>query len=50
MNTSSEVSFFKEKIFLTGKSNESDETTIRVIQRSDLKVLKSLKPMEGKRK
>lgn len=50
VNTSSEVSFFKEKIFLTGKSNESDETTIRVIQRSDLKVLKSLKPMEGKRK
>jgi hypothetical protein len=50
INTNSEITFFNEKIFLTGKNNESDETVIRVLQRSDLKVTKTIKPLERKKK
>ncbi len=49
VNTSSEVTFFKDKIFLTGKPSEADETVIRVLQKSDLKVTKTIKPLERKK-
>jgi hypothetical protein len=49
VNTSSEVTFFKDKIFLTGKPSESDETVIRVLQKSDLKITKTIKPLERKK-
>ena len=49
VNTSSEVTFFKDKIFLTGKPSEAEETVIRVIQKSDLKITKTIKPLERKK-
>ncbi|MDX1960357.1 MAG: P83/100 family protein [Leptospiraceae bacterium] len=49
VNTNSEVSFFKDKIFLTGKQSEQEETVIRVMQRDDLKVIKTIKPVERKK-
>jgi flagellar biosynthesis GTPase FlhF len=49
VNTSSEVTFFKDKIFLTGKPSEADETVIRVLQKSDLKITKTIKPLERKK-
>ncbi len=49
VNTSSEITFFNEKIFLTGKPSETEETVIRVLQKSDLKVTKTIKPLERKK-
>ncbi len=49
VNTSSEVTFFNDKIFLTGKPSETEETVIRVLQKSDLKVTKTIKPLERKK-
>ncbi len=49
VNTSSEVTFFKDKIFLTGKPSEAEETVIRVLQKSDLKITKTIKPLERKK-
>ena len=49
VNTSSEITFFNDKIFLTGKPSETDETVIRVLLKSDLKVTKTIKPLERKK-
>jgi len=49
VNTSSEITFFNDKIFLTGKASETEETVIRVLQKSDLKITKTIKPLERKR-
>jgi hypothetical protein len=50
VGTNSELSFYKDRIFLTGKPGNEEETVIRILQRSDLKVLKTLKPIENRRK
>lgn len=50
VGTTSELSFFKDRIFLTGKPSNEEDTVIRILQRDDLKVVKSLKPIESKKK
>lgn len=49
VGTNSEVTFFNDKIFLTGRGSDQEETVIRVIQKSDLKITKTIKPLERKR-
>lgn len=49
VGTNSEVTFFNDKIFLTGRGSEQEETVIRVMQKSDLKITKTIKPLERKR-
>lgn len=49
VGTNSEITFFNDKIFLTGRGSEQEETVIRVMQKSDLKITKTLKPLERKR-
>lgn len=40
----SEVTFFKDKIYITGKGKGEGKTTIKVFQRADLKHLKTIAP------
>jgi hypothetical protein len=40
----SEITFFKDKIFITGKSKGGEKTIIHVFQRSDLKHSKTIEP------
>ncbi|MCB1176456.1 MAG: hypothetical protein KDK36_02650 [Leptospiraceae bacterium] len=49
VNTNSEITFFKDRIFLTGKPGNNEPTVIKILQRNDLKVVKSLKPVENKK-
>jgi hypothetical protein len=50
VGTTSELSFFKDRIFLTGKPSNEEATVIRILQREDLKIVKSLKPIENKKR
>jgi len=40
----SDITFFNEKIYVTGKAQGAGATTIKSFNRSDLKVLKTIKP------
>ncbi len=50
VGTNSELSFYKDRVFLTGKPSNQEETVIRILQKDDLKVLKTIKPMETKKR
>jgi hypothetical protein len=50
VNTNSEITFYKDKIFLTGKPSEQEPTVIWVLRRDDLQVQKSIKPVESRKK
>lgn len=50
VGTNSELSFYKDRIFLTGKPGNEEETVIRILQKQDLKVVKTLKPIENRRR
>jgi chemotaxis protein histidine kinase CheA len=40
----SEITFFKDKIYITGKGKGEGKTTIKIFARSDLKMIKTLSP------
>ncbi len=40
VNPNSDLTFYKDKIYLTGKSKDSDETTIHIMKVTDLNTLK----------
>lgn len=44
MSPHSEITFFKDKIYVTGQDKDGRPTTIQVFQRSDLKLIKSIVP------
>ncbi len=50
VGTNSELSFYKDRVFLTGKPGNEEETVIRILQKQDLKVVKTLKPIENRRR
>lgn len=50
VNTNSEITFYKDKIFLTGKPADNEPTVIWILKRDDLQVQKSIKPVETRRK
>ena len=44
ISQNSDITFFGEKIYLTGKSGTGDTTTIQVFNAADLKLLKTITP------
>lgn len=44
MSPYSEITFFKDKIYVTGQDKEGKPTTIQVFNRADLKLLKTIVP------
>lgn len=44
MSPHSEITFFKDKIYVTGQDKDGRPTTIQVFNRSDLKLLKTITP------
>ncbi|MCR9144393.1 MAG: hypothetical protein NXI24_19295 [bacterium] len=44
VNLYSDITFYKEKIYLTGKPRSGENTTIQVFNRADLKLIKSITP------
>ncbi len=40
----SDITFYKEKIYLTGKPRSGDKTTIQVFNKADLKIQKTIEP------
>lgn len=46
MSPHSEITFFKDKIYVTGQDKEGRPTTIQVFNRSDLKLLKTIIPQK----
>lgn len=40
----SELTFFGDKIYVTGKPKEGDKTTIKVFKKEDLSLLKTIAP------
>ncbi|MEQ9363614.1 MAG: P83/100 family protein [Leptospirales bacterium] len=44
VNLYSDITFYKEKIYLTGKPRSGESTTIQVFNRGDLKLVKTIEP------
>jgi len=44
ISTNSDITFYRDKIYLTGKSQNGDVTTIAVFNKADLKLIKTLNP------
>jgi len=44
MSPSSEITFFKDKIYVTGQDKDGKPTTIQVFNRGDLKLIKTITP------
>jgi hypothetical protein len=44
VNPDSDITFFNEKIYVTGKKNNGEMTTIQVLSRKDLSALKTIDP------
>lgn len=44
VNLYSDITFYKEKIYLTGKPRSGENTTIQVFNRADLKLVKTIEP------
>ena len=44
VNLYSDITFYKEKIYLTGKPRSGENTTIQVFNRADLKLAKTIEP------
>ncbi len=40
----SEITFFKDKVYVTGKPKEGDKTTIRIFKKDDLTLIKTIAP------
>ena len=44
VNLYSDITFYKDKIYLTGKPRSGESTTIQVFNRADMKLLKTIEP------
>ncbi len=44
VNLHSDITFYKEKIYLTGKPRSGESTTIQIFKRADLELIKTIEP------